>query len=92
MQAVSYALPSEPREHSLFWGSLTALLVGALLGALAVLPYEQLTGLPESACATMRSLIEVVVLGSLCISPPASFVIDVDCMVTHSAEAHVAGQ
>jgi hypothetical protein len=91
MQAASYVLPGRPSGHHVLWNALIAVVIGLLLGALAAMPYEQLIGLPESACATMRSLVEVIALGSLCISPPSSLVIDVDCIVRYTSAAHPPG-
>ncbi len=43
-------------DGEVLWSSLVALATGALLGVLAGMPYDVLFGLPEPACAVLRSL------------------------------------
>ena len=49
----------------MIWKALVAVTIGALLGALAKLPYDQLMGFSEPACMVLRSWISIAVLTSL---------------------------
>jgi hypothetical protein len=42
-----------------------ALSIGALLGVLAVMPYDQLFGLPVPTCTVLRTVVSVAFLGGL---------------------------
>jgi hypothetical protein len=44
---------------------VTALAAGALLGAVAAMPYDQLLGMSEPACAILRSVVTTVVWAGL---------------------------
>lgn len=54
-----------PREEEWAWKALAALAIGALLGALAALPYDRLLGLPGTTGTVLRSLVATVVLAGL---------------------------
>jgi hypothetical protein len=52
-------------EGETVWRILIALGIGALLGVLVAVPYDQLIGLSEPTCALLRSVVSVAVLGGL---------------------------
>jgi len=52
-------------EGETVWRVLTALGIGALLGVLVAVPYDQLIGLSGPTCTLLRSVVSVVVLGGL---------------------------
>ena len=54
-----------PSRGEWVWKALAALAIGALLGALAALPYDRLLGLPGTTGTVLRSLVATVVLAGL---------------------------
>jgi hypothetical protein len=52
-------------EGETVWHVLVALGIGALLGVLVAVPYDQLIGLSEPTCTLLRSVVSVAVLGGL---------------------------
>jgi hypothetical protein len=46
-------------------GVVTALATGALLGAVAAMPYDQLLGISDSACTILRSVVTTVMWAGL---------------------------
>ena len=52
-------------EGETVWRVLIALGIGALLGVLVAVPYDQLIGLSGPTCTLLRSVVSVAVLGGL---------------------------
>jgi hypothetical protein len=54
-----------PSRGGTAWNACIALGIGALAGALVAAPYERLIGVPDSACAILRSVVSLAALGGL---------------------------
>jgi hypothetical protein len=65
MSRTKFAHTNNRSEGETVWRVLIALGIGALLGVLAAVPYDQLIGLSGPTCTLLRSVVSVVVLGSL---------------------------
>ena len=65
MREKKYAHVNDCGEGGAGWHVLVALGIGALLGVLVAVPYDQLIGLSEPTCAFLRSVVSVAVLGGL---------------------------
>jgi hypothetical protein len=55
---------------------VTALAMGALLGAVAVMPYDQLLGISDSACTILRSVVTTAVWAGLSSQRPQDLTFD----------------
>jgi hypothetical protein len=70
--------PQTSHSGELIWKALTALALGALLGALAALPYDQLLGLSSETCTVLRSGVAILVLTGLNASSARDLVFKAD--------------
>jgi hypothetical protein len=65
MQAIQFTPATELDRHQVLANALVALATGALLGVLAIMPYDRLLGLSVEACFALRSVVAVGLLARL---------------------------
>ena len=65
MQDSKFEIRRGAIERYMIWKALAAVTIGALLGALAKLPYDQLMGFSEPACIVLRCWTSIAMLTSL---------------------------
>jgi hypothetical protein len=65
MSRTKFAHVNNHGEGETVWHVLIALGIGALLGVLVAVPYDQLIGLSGPTCTILRSVVSVAVLGGL---------------------------
>ena len=65
MRKLKFTQTNNLDEAKTVWHVLIALGIGALLGVLVAVPYDQLIGLSGPTCTLLRSVVSVAVLGGL---------------------------
>ena len=65
MNEIGFVHRDNWREGRTMLNATIALSIGALLGVLVVMPYDQLIGLPVPTCTVLRAVVSVAFLGGL---------------------------